>query len=236
MFQQVIIPEDLHKFLNFNDLKSLININKYIHNMFLRKLHKRTMWDKEHLPRNYNYVYRLKLEWDDFAQLPYFTNLKELKMIYNCWDMSYFPNQFPTTLLSLHVGDKFATTFHSLPLNLKRLEFGTDCKIELVSRIFPENLEEIKFGDFCKIKFPSADGHERVDTREFSQECVFPKSLTRIEFGAGFSESLEPLCESNLQEIFLNRHFNGHIPDKLKDKVRFVCYEDYHTGWQVNIE
>jgi hypothetical protein len=219
MFEKVVIPEALELFFSFNELVNLCQVNKAVKKLFTISREKRTLWNSSHLPKDHRFVYRLKLEWEYYDKLDSFQNLKELELIFT--PVFHFANGFPNTLVSLNLGDKFDRNLCSLPQNLKRLEFGDNCKIYLVSGILPENLEELKFGDFCEIEFGV---------------CIFPESLTRIEFGAGFSGSLEPLCASNIKEIRLNRYYEKDIPDKLKDKVRFVCYEDYHIGWALNIE
>jgi hypothetical protein len=234
MLEKVVIPEALELFLSFNELVNLCQVNKIINKLFTISREKRTLWNSSHLPKDHRFVYRLKLEWEYYEKLDSFQNIKELELIFT--PVFHFPNGFPNTLVSLNLGDKFDRNLRSLPQNLKQLEFGKYCEITLVSGMLPKNLKELKFGDFCKIEVSSTDDHQRLDTREFPQECIFPKSLTRIEFGAGFSGSLEPLCASNIKEIRLNRYYEKNIPENLRDKVRFVCYEDYHVGWALDIE
>jgi hypothetical protein len=211
MFETAIIADALEIFLQFEDLKAICNVSKYTQKMFLQFLHKRTMWKRQNLPKDIRFVHRLKLEWDDFEVLVIFTNLKELHMIYTFWsaiDMSYFQNTFPNTLSSLHLGDNCSTKLSNLPPRLQRLTFGKNCKIQFET--LPDTLEELTFGDFCKIQL---------------EKCVFPQGLQIIEFGAGFSESLEPLLLLNVKEIRLNRYYTEDIPENLQDKVTFVCYE-----------
>jgi hypothetical protein len=232
MFEQIIVPEALEPFLSFNDLKSIIVMNKEIRNKFLIVLHKRTMWDIEHLPRDWKCVSRLKLKWDNFEILPYFTNIKELKLIYNDWivnEISYFPNSFPETLTSLHLGNHFHGKLDSLPLNLNRLVFGQNCKIRLCPGILPNNLKELIFGHFCNIRLGRGILPKNLKKLIFGifcemklHKCVFPKSLDMIEFGTEFNEDLEPLCILDLKEIRLDRNYNLDIPKKLKGIVKFV--------------
>jgi hypothetical protein len=211
-FEQIIVPEALEPFLSFDALKSIIVMNKEIRNKFLIVLHKRTMWDMEHLrlQNNWKCVYRLKLKWDDFEILPNFTNLKELQMIYTYWttnEMSYFPNGFPNTLTLLHLGNHFRTKLDALPPNLKRLVFGNNCKIRLGPGILPNNLKELICGTNTRIKL---------------NKCKFPNSLDMIGFGTGFCEHLEPLCSLDLKQIYLNIDYKQQIPHKLKDIIKFV--------------
>jgi hypothetical protein len=57
-----------------------------------------------------------------------------------------------------------------------------------------------------------------------------------IEFGAGFSESLEPLVVLNVKEIRLNRYYVEDIPKQLQDKIKFVCYDEYRSEWPLYLD
>jgi hypothetical protein len=191
MFQQVIIPEALQKFLNFNDLKSLININKYIHNMFFPILCKRILWRLCNLPQDLHFVHRLKLfSWIRFKQFINFPNIKQLQIT------GFLPREmcsFPDTLVSLEIGNFFIGPMFGLPYNLKRLKFGNWCEVNLCG--LPKKLEELIFGDDCTVKLTN---------------CVFLSNLQKIKFGAEFVGDLEPLSSLGLKGICF-KYFNGEI-------------------------
>ncbi len=224
MFETIIIALILEYFLEFDELKNMCYINKYIRNMFLTSLYKRTMWKRDHLPTDLKFVYRLEITWDDFTYLPYYPNIKELKMIYHYWSavhMNYFPNKFPPSLTSLDLGHRFHATIDVLPPNLIHLKFGSSCKVELGGGILPETLLELIFGDFVEINL---------------EKCIFPSNLQVIEFGLGFFGNLNHI-PMHIQTIRLNRHFEGIIPQHLQAKVKFVCYEDYqYEKWALTLD
>jgi hypothetical protein len=206
MFQQVIIPEALDKFLTFDELKILLNVNTYISEMFLKILHKRTLWKLCHLPQDLKWVHRLKIfSWIRSKQFEHFLNIKELQIM----NSGYSPRElccFPDSLLSLEIGDFFFGPISGLPCNLRCLRFGAWCEASFI--ILPDNLQELIFGDDCTVNLSN---------------CIFPSSLTRIQFGADYLQKLDLLIAlDNLKEIRVNIHYDVDIPKELQHKITYV--------------
>jgi hypothetical protein len=218
---ETLLIYTLSLFLQANDLIQMCQVCKRLRALYFETMVKTKVWAiaelTDSVPREW--VLNLKCIATNYCPLESFSRLQNLSVNWFLGDLTWvvFDN-LPDSVLCITLGNFARAEFANWPRNLRKLEVGDFSLLITPLRRLPSSLTDATFGDYL---------HQ-------SLEFLTMPSLTKLEFGKGFNEcgkrlDLSRLKCPNLRTLKLNQEFEGNIPNQLKDKVTFVCYDTYDT-------